>query len=614
MCGTRVQEHATQNRAFARIAGLLAFLLSTLVSQYAFSLDNATPTDVNLVLRHARILIEQVRSDANVKTPWPETKVSGERFPRHVLQKCFEVLSKVNRVRVNRNMGAIAIPRFPTREITPNEVMSAANRLVGECRLLVKENTSVASSDDAKILNEQRITATHNYKLLSELSLALDPVLGLRGFSPGDVYAQSERVLKNAQFIRLSQNLPADVAKPERRAGTHPNHALKASVELLGCIATAESNLWMRPCAVPAQRRQKTAPNEVYDMLQIVLAEQQRIKYRLGVERHFLAPKPDKTKMPADVIQNIEWAKALMPDFSISRTLVQYDPQTLRKTPDDVYAIATAVTMQLEEYRTTRGIRGAPRLAVFVPNRQPKHVYQKTLECLEKINRLREQLGLGRTATHSLPLREITPTEVYDLTHRVKEELALISANDGNEKSRLFTNQVRTPSDVHLIMSRNSNLLDTIIGPQGYTPSDVYRQADQVILELSLLRKHLGVTTPIEPVPFVEGKVPRDVIQISHQIVSLMGKAQRRAGMVQIAAPARITLETITPNEVFNDAGTILTELVSLKVRLQIEEEVDRAPPATGKTPSDVYQKMEYARRQLSSLLGLEIQDGGRKQ
>ncbi len=598
-----------QRRSFVnglrQICSLVAALLMMVPGSIASGQDEVTPADVYLLLQHAADHVQELRELAGVDTPWPVIETEGERSPRHVLQKSFEVLEKINRLRQIRGMGAITIPRYPSRLITPDEVYIAAQRLQGELELILGKGTH--SHDDSRFVQDNPVAVEDNYTLLSRISLAIDPILGVRGFTPGDVYAQSARVLENAKFLRASQNLPMDIEPPQRTAGNYPNHALQAAVALLDDIAQAEQRLWIAPCTVPQVPKRKIDPNEVYDLLQVVLAEQQRIKHRLGVDRQFTTPPVEPARTPDDVVFNLQWARLLLPRFEMKRPLVQYGQNSLLQRPVDVYAIAMSISDRLVMYREERGIRVQPRLAIRAPERQPKHVYQRTLECLEKVNRLREQKGLDRTFVPEFPLREITPVEVFDLAVRLDAELAMIAPETVSpaylrDISQLSGREI-TLTDVHEIMSRNSHALDTILGSQGYTPNDVYQQAERIVDEFSVIRRCLGITAPVEVPSLSPGKEPRDVIALTHSVLKLLIEAQRRSGMSQPAVlPERATGQ-VTPNDVYNDVGMILAEIVSLKVHLNLHQTTVSNALRDDRTSSHVYQKMEYAHRLIISVL-----------
>jgi hypothetical protein len=316
-------------------------------------------------------------------------------------------------------------------------------------------------------------------------------------------------------------------------------------------------------------------------------------------------------KTPDDVIQNLAWAEALLPAFPLSSPLVQFPADSLLKTPDDVYATAVAITAKLLAYRVDHGIRVVPRTTEIQMNRQPKHVYQETLQCLEKVNLLRERTGLAPMAITRHPLRAITPLETYDLAVQLGDAIDLVMAHVGirsadTPHTATPTEFGKSPADVLQQMEMNANLLDTIIGSQGYTSNDVYHEVQRIVHELKLIRERLHITTPVEPPSFEPHKEPEDVLVVARRIIALLSLAQDRAGM-DAMLPERTPLGgAIKPNDVFNEIKVILAELISLKVHLNISTAVLEMEFSTDRTPSHVYQEMLYARRLLESILEIE--------
>ncbi len=580
----------------------LTGVLGTLVLSAASSAQEATPADVYSVLVQVRSQVELLREGAGVSGNWPRVSAALDVKPHHVLQKSFEALGKVNRLRAIRGLGPITIPAFPAREITPNEVLSSCERLLGELRILSTGRVSSWSE-----LEEGRtIIAQDNYELLASASLGLDAVLGVRGFTPDDVLQQSLIVLENARFLRLSQNLPLDVPEPDRVHGKHSNHALAEARDLLAVISRAEENLWIPACAIPEIPRRRIEPAEVYDMLQIVLAEQQRIKFRLGLDRHFPTPPLESGRTPDDVIRNLKWAHATMPTFEVARELIQYDPASLKRTPRDVWTVARRVERKLQTFRAFRGIRAQPRPVLRQLGAQPRHVLTKTIECLKKVDHLRIQVGLGETATPRLPLRPITPTEVYALAVRLEAEIDLLLEWNGVS----FTTQgdpdwrgelEPAPTDALEAMSRVANWIDTIIGSDGYEPPDVLRQAKQLTAELQALVEHLG--QPVSSYPeLVLGKAPTDVVLETHDLLRDVQKIQRRAGMYTPTLTPHLQVNTVTPNTVFNEVMMVCAEVNSLKVHLGVDWMMDLPDRDDSATPSHVFREMRFARMLLGAL------------
>lgn len=591
----------------------LSFLAVTegLANSREVNIPDKTPTDVYRLVLQLEQQVRQLRADNSVLSDWPQVNtdsVEHPRSPRHVLQKSIEVLEKLNRLRQIRKQGAITIPPFPSRYITPNEVYDAVDRLVDEVVVLAGTERKVTALLKARA-DGSRYTPTDVYGKLWEVSLALDPLLGIRGFSPSDVYAQAQYVVNIVKFLRLSQNLSDDVAMPERQPDLHPNHALGASYQLLASINQAERNLWMQPEPVPDVPRRVIRPTEVFDALQIVIAELKRIKFRLGVERNIPLPEVEGRKSPSDVVQLLNWAQAAMPQFELQRPLFQYDQSGLSRKPADVMNVANQIDQGLRIYQQERGIRTAPQQAPLTPALAPKHVYQKTLANLDKVARLRLQVGLGDTVVPAYPLRSITPNEVYELAIRLRDELALVYDTSGIAPATLgapiadaAAHEV-TPSDVYRQMWNISYRLDTILGPTGYSLQDLYLQTRLINDELLLLVQHLDRQQSLSPPPLLPGITAEQVLAAAEQLLELTERAQLRAGLVGGQIPRPAISDRITTGDLFNTVGVIRTELATLKLQLGVVQSTKRRVLSGKASLADVYQQLLHGQQLLRQCL-----------
>ncbi|MCV6590646.1 MAG: hypothetical protein OIF57_16710 [Marinobacterium sp.] len=592
-------------------------------------IPDRTPTDVYHRVLELEQRVIQLRDEQDIFDAWPRTIDGAEaltRSPRHVLQKSIEVLEKINRLRGIRGQGAITIARYPSRYITPNDVYDSVDRLVPEVEFLLQTRPQSAG---ISVNPDQRrgYTPSDVYRKLWEISLALDPLIGVHGFSPSDVYARARYVAELIRFLRLSQNLPDNIPLPERQNGRHPNHALQAAYDLLARISQAERNLWMQPEQVPEVPRRVIRPTEVYDALQVVIAELQRIKYRLGVERELPLPDVEPGKSPADVEQVLIWAAQAMPQFEPQRPLLQYDQASLLRQPADVLQVASHIYRGLRHYQQQRGIRQQPQQSSLTQGLEPRHVYQKTLVNLDKVVRLREQVGLGVTAVPVYPLRAITPSEVYELAIRLRDELELVYHSTGitavpePQIMPVYSIQQQvTPSDVYRQMWDVSLLLDVVLGPAGYSIKDLYLAAVNVNRELKLLAQHLHRWHPLELPVLKEGVDAEQVLLAARGLLDLTEQAQQRAGLVGGQVPQPVITKRPDIGELFNTMGVISTELVALKLQLGVTQQVVKSqvvksavtpenavpgvtPAEPGVTLAQVEQQLRYGQRLIRTRL-----------
>ena len=590
---------------------LLLLLLCIPFQTTAAITTEKTPADVYLQVQFLAEDVRTLRTKNNITNDWPHLEIETGHDPSHVFQKALEVMEKINRYRINIiKTGGISIPRFPGRDITPNEVYSVVVRLRRELELLVAHETDYAHNDQ---VTQEYKTPNHVYAALSEVSIALEETLGLRSITPSEVYTRSMQVITLVQFLRKSQSLPPNVAKPELTRGKLPNHALKSVLDLLATIRSAEQNLWMQPIKPPILPRRIIVPSDVYDSLGVVMAELRRIQYRLGLEREFPAPEAQMGKTPDDVMQNVCWAGLLLPDFAQDKPLQQHDRRALKKTPSHVFSITEHIQKNLKRYRRLRGIKTPIRKPEMIPGLQPQHVFGKGIEIMEKIVLLRQRQHLGSTSIPHYPLRAFSPSEVYDLALRIDEELSLIYQQEGMEQAGTWVTAIQVneyedkqPSDIFFTMQQIVHLLDSILGSNGSSPNEVFREALTIQTEIQLIAESLGETIPLEiwmAQPLKPATIPADVLAKTGELQDLIDLMKRRAGMFDVLPLAASPGKHVTPTDVFNQVRLIESELTELKVFLAIFRIAERAPLQTHKTPAHVLQVLEGVADALRILL-----------
>jgi len=569
----------------------------------------------NDVYHEALILEENVRllrKKADVKSDWPNIEVKTGHQPRHVLQKAIEILDKINRYRKNIvKTGEIPVTHFVGRNITPNEVFLAVSRLRQEV-LILHPTSRTKYKSEATYTNK---SSNDVYAKLSEISAALDESLGLRGITPSEVFSRSQQVVDLARFLRQSQNLSMRVNEPQRTSRQLPNHALQSVHRLLKKVSTAEKNLWMKPIVVTEVPKRVISPGDVYDAMGVLLAELERIQYRLGLERYFPKPNAISGKTPDDVIYNTEMAALLLPEFSIDKPLQQYEKTSLVKDSNHVFSVTEHILGQLKKYKRQKGIKVKIKKVPLVSGVKPQHVYSKTLEVLDKINLYRIKISSGASVVPNYPLRKITPQEVFDLSLLVDDNLLKIYQNAGIKSSswliistpKEYTD--KTPSDVYNNVWKISNVLDSLLGLQSFTPNETFQKARELSDEIDIVYKALNgekVSVVRNKKKRIEDRVePKDVFRKSEKILGLILKAQRRAGMFDVDYISVPTEGVINPSDVYNQVRLIEAELTELKVFLGISKRAEKAPSVEGKQPLDVFNILNDVEVKLEMLMQL---------
>ena len=274
------------------------------------------------------------------------------------------------------------------------------------------------------------------YRLLWSISLGLNDLLGIHGYTPNDVYILSKKLLQNIEFIRHSQNLYNSLPLPAKLKNVHSNTLLYQSYDFLKKLKISQEYLWINhPTDVPKQPHHVITPTEVHDALQYDLAEIQRIKYRLGIEKYFKESKIKKNKTPTDILQILEYTKELLPTFEPNKPLIQYPISSLNKTPNDVYAVTEEILKKINILKNLKGVHQKALKPPYIHGLRPIYVYQKALEATDKALKLKTQMGFYPSKILGETLKKITPNEVYEKVIRLDGIITLLLHKAGDKKA-----------------------------------------------------------------------------------------------------------------------------------------------------------------------------------
>jgi len=591
----------------------ILLIMLCMITVYAYKIK--TPSDVYSYAMLLKKKVQYLRKQAGIKAPFPTVPVQHNKFPRHVIQKALEILSKINLYRISKGYGEIFIPPYPAREITPSDVYEMVKRLDAEVTPFIKNKNFL---ENLRLVKYRGKTPNDVYQLLWSISLAFDNLLGIHGYTPTDVYALSQKLVDTVKFIRETQNMYKLPEKPEKIPNLHPNHALYASYDFLNKVRNSEKHLWIDPTEVPKKPHRVITPTDVYDSLQYNIAELQRIKYRLGVERYFKLKKIKGSKTPSDVVQNIEYAKELMPLFDFKKPLIQYPISSLKKTPNHVYAVTQVILKKLDILKNIKGIQQKPKIPPFIYGLKPIHAYQKAIEATEKAIRLKVQMGFFPSEVPTEPLREITPNEVYEMVIRLDGIVTILLHKAGYKKAQEYIYNInkeipngKTPSNVYHNLWVISNTLDVLLARE-YTPNETFALSNRIISKvISLLKKMRIKKESInkilsEKYEIDSTKTPKDVFNLTLQLYQQIKKIQKRMNMSEtnIIIPKE---KIITPNTVYNALRIINASLNEILIYKDIDEG-DIFYPITipkNKTPTDVFKNV----KKLETLLNLLYKD-----
>lgn len=572
---------------------ILIFFL--LVSSSFGVIKEKDSNDVYALAHTLKLKIMHLAGETNIKAEYMKLPVIQNKLPRHVLQKSLEVLSKINKYRQIKELGEVNVPISLLKDISSEDVYFELVRLNNEIDILLENISCPHIKDLSKIEEFSDKTSDDNYLELWSASLAMDELLG-KGFTPKDNYEQSLLIVDIIKFLRNSQNIYNDVPKPELKQRRHPNHVLYATNQLLEKISKAEKNLWMDPLEVPKNPQRIITPTEVYDSTQTIVTELRRIRKRLGIDRFFEPPAVNEIKTPSDVLQNIEYAIELFPKFKFSQNLMQYDTQSLTKSVNELYALSQFVLKKANRLKSIKGIKVEPGTPPYIYNLSKMHVYQKSIETMEKINKLREINGLYKIAVPTSPDRGKDANDVYDMLIMIDEELSIILGKNGETNIKKWNYILekdsysdKTYSDIFFNLWKTALVIDTFWG-ETYTLQETFDLAQRIERRVHYMVEHLTRKPFFHGYDSFPNKREKDIFSITLDIYENIKKISKRAnvsgGTVDIPKE-----KYISQDKVYNALRVVNASLIDLIIHFGIDKSLVAKHGKWDKTKSysDIY-------------------------
>ena len=269
-------------------------------------------------------------------------------------------------------------------------------------------------------------------------------------------------------------------------------------------------------------------------------------------------------------------------------------------TPSHVYAQAERI------YADILTIKTYDKLTARITNidtkvqLSPRHVWQKTYEILVKLNIYHRQHYPGVIPGAIEPIKDLPPQMVYDQTQRILLEISLI-------KNRLEITtptpaakyyRNKVPTDVYNLLSRASHEMD-IINSAGLTPSNVFAQAFRINSDIDLILHTLGVDDNSIPPAKHPDSQPQDAFKAAMALKQTINTLQRKLA-IPVTDFSSLKDGAVTPSQVFALIGLITAELQEIKFALSLHHQ--RTPAAKfyqHKTPADVEQLLGWCNNKL---------------
>ncbi len=273
------------------------------------------------------------------------------------------------------------------------------------------------------------------------------------------------------------------------------------------------------------------------------------------------------------------------------------------QSPAHMFQHTERLLREVHLIRQAQGVTEPAREPSVQTHKLPLHLYAKSLEVLEKTARAQQALGMSPVEVPLLPVRRLRSDEVFVLLETILKEVRRIKSHhkiSGDIEEPEFLSD-KSPADVYENLWRVSYLLDALTGP--LTANHVFRNTQYIRAEIRLIADHLKVSLPeATPASLPQHITAADVLVEIFQNLYRVATFEQKIGLAALHPPQFPTGEII-PSDPYDASSLLLTELVRIKVELEITQPVSPLPLPEGKTSTEVYKQVLITEKHMETLL-----------
>jgi hypothetical protein len=247
--------------------------------------------EIDLLKRHFKVTT-QVHAEAK----------SGDIKPRHIRAKSHILLHKLGKLRRQNGLAYVAPgDSEPTLDTGTGLPWGTLQRILTEIQIIKHYLAIPGQARAAQPVSGKRGIDVYNklHQISAELDLLTSPV------SPSEVYGEVKRLNEDVDAVLRHLRLFDSAVPPARRENLQPRDSLRAEFALLDEIQRIQRGHGLDTVDFKGfDMGDRTTPDDVFGMVELTLAEWQRVKARVGLTHLITGPASfEENKAPADVVQ-----------------------------------------------------------------------------------------------------------------------------------------------------------------------------------------------------------------------------------------------------------------------------------------------------------------------
>lgn len=287
------------------------------------------------------------------------------------------------------------------------------------------------------------------------------------------------------------------------------------------------------------------------------------------------------------------------------------EESVLSVTPPDVYARVLVFFDAAAQIRFMMGKPKVHAVSFEVSNAAPREVYFQAFTLLKKANRLAFEITRSQDPLPEMRSGKLYPGHVLQLVEGAIEKLELIREHLGLPKNTkaYSVDPNKTPTDVFNAIAIANNEVNNLLRYR-FAPEDVYQQVTTAISYSAILLSQFSGTHRIPPEPdYISGKQPHEVFnRLADSFRVLRGIAEKSGyEILDLDLGRGENSDQIEPSDVYDMASLLVSELAFLYGELPVTRRPIQAYHPGPKYPSHVFQRAGILEAQFE-LLAKQVQ------
>jgi len=250
-----------------------------------------TPTEVYGYVSQLEGEIELLKKYFNVNKKTLAKNVEANLYPRHVWQKVYMLLIRLNMFRSKHGMARVAPAMLqPMENMTPLHSWAEIQRVLAEFKYFRYELDINGESFPSKEAGQKRVVDVYNK--LSQVELDLQDVIG-EPIGMSFIYSEVLRLNEDINNVITKLEIEDLGVPPQKIENATLEDGLKATFVLMEAIQSLQKKLGVDTVDfTPFYKTEDVSAADIFNMVGMCIAEMQFLKAKLGL-KDMMIPIPE---------------------------------------------------------------------------------------------------------------------------------------------------------------------------------------------------------------------------------------------------------------------------------------------------------------------------------